>query len=309
MLRLIFNLSLVFTLLFAGCAEKSENKKDDNLTIVTTTGMIRDAVENIVKEKAEVKSLMGPGVDPHYYKATQGDLTDLKSADIIFYNGILLEGKMEGVLKKLASKKRVFAVSEKIERSRLRTVADFGGDEKTYDPHIWFDVSLWSEAVNFIGTTMAEQDPDNADFYKKNTTDYLATLNVLHQSTTEAIHSIPQDQRILVTSHDAFGYFGDAYGIEVEALQGISTVAEFGLKDITDMVDLITARNVKAVFVESSVSDRSIQAVISGCQDQGHDVKIGGTLFSDAMGEDGSPEGTYVGMVKHNVKTIFSALQ
>lgn len=294
-------------LLFGACKSKSP-AESDTITIVTTTGMIGDAVKNIVGDHATVITLMGPGVDPHLYKATQGDLNALRQADIVFYNGLHLEGKMQEVFDRLADEKPVFPVSASIPENRLRTVAKVSGIA-THDPHIWFDVQLWMFAVKEIGNKMAQEDPKNAAYYQEQTTKYLAQLDTLDKFVRETITAIPEQNRILVTSHDAFGYFGDTYGIKVKGLQGISTAAEFGLKDITDMVNLIIADNIKSVFVESSVSQKSIQAVVEGCNQKNHPVKTGGTLYSDAMGAAGTPEGNYIGMVTHNVTVMYEALK
>ena len=286
-----------------GCTADNEA---DGIQIVTTTGMIKDAAEHVVGEYAEVISLMGPGVDPHLYKASQGDITKLSQADIIFYNGLHLEGKMGEVFEKLAALKPVVPVAHEIPDSLLRTVPGFAG---AHDPHIWFDVSLWEHAVTAIVHTMQQQDSAHAEAYAANGKAYLKQLDSLHQAVKSAIATIPETQRVLITAHDAFGYFGDAYHIEVRGLQGISTVSEFGLKDRIDLTDFIIERKIKAIFIETSVSPRSIQAVVEGCREKGWEVKIGGSLFSDAMGAEGSPEGTYLGMVNANVKTIVEALK
>ncbi|MFY0605255.1 MAG: zinc ABC transporter substrate-binding protein [Cyclobacteriaceae bacterium] len=288
-----------------GCTPK-EQTKNGPLKVVTTTGMLYDAVLNIAKDKVEAQALMGPGVDPHLYKATQGDLEKLNKADLIIYNGLLLEGKLGEILEKLGKRKAVYAASSSIPESELLGSVQY---ENAFDPHIWFDVELWSMAVNEISTALIKEDPENAEFYKKNTREYLKLLDELHMWVQAEISSIPEKQRILVTAHDAFRYFGRAYDIQVEGLQGISTVSDFGLRDISQLTELIISRNIKAIFVETSVSDKSIKAVLNGCIEKGHDVSIGGYLFSDAMGEFGTEEGTYLGMVKSNVVTITQALK
>lgn len=303
-MRLIYS-ALVFILLLSGCSSKEKNEAQQKLKIVTTTGMIRDAVLNIAGDKAEVTALMGPGVDPHLYKATQGDLKKLTEADIIFYNGLHLEGKMGEVLEKLGRTKPVVAIASTIPPGRLREVEGFEG---ITDPHIWFDVSLWKEAVKAIHTFLVEFDAPDRPYYDSSSAVYLTRLDSLHAAVQKNILTIPEEQRVLITAHDAFGYFGDAYGIEVRGLQGISTVSEFGLRDVTDLVDFIIQRKIKAIFVETSVSERSINAVLEGCRNKKWNVRIGGSLYSDAMGEEGTPEGTYIGMVHANVKTIKEAL-
>ncbi len=306
-MRKIIEVVIVF-LIVAGCNSKKQESGDEKPYIVTTTGMIADAIKNIAGDKATVVSLMGPGVDPHLYKASQGDLTELRKADIVFYNGLHLEGKMQEIFNQLAADKPVFAITAELEETKLRNVAMVSGIN-THDPHVWFDVLLWSDCVKLIGKKLAETDISNADFYKSNTDIYLEKLKVLDSEIRNKIASIPVSNRILITSHDAFGYYGRAYAIDVRGLQGISTAAEFGLKDITDMVNMIIAYKVKAVFVESSVSEKSINAVMEGCKQKGHIVKPGGTLFSDAMGAANTPEGNYIGMVTHNTNIIYEALK
>jgi manganese/zinc/iron transport system substrate-binding protein len=305
MRRFLGFLLLCFSVLFAACSADKAEDKNQKLKIVTTTGMIGDAVKNIVKDSAEVITLMGPGVDPHLYKATQGDLQRLNDADIIFYNGLHLEGKMGEVLEKISRMKAVIAVAESLDSSRLKTDPAY----QAYDPHVWFDVSMWADVTEYIGQQMQELDTANAAYYQKNTQQYVQDLEALHLEVKERIQQIPKEQRILITAHDAFAYFGRAYDIEVKGLQGISTISEYGLKDITKLVDLIVERNIKAVFVETSVSERAINSVVEGCQNRGHDVKIGGALYSDAMGAKGTEEGTYTGMVRANVNTIVEALK
>lgn len=288
----------------AGCQPKeTKNKK---LTIVATTGMIGDAANLIAGTHADVITLMGPGVDPHLYKATHGDLENLTKADLILYNGLHLEGKMGEVFEKLGRTKPVVAVSGGIDTAQLRKIPGF---DNTFDPHIWFNVALWKSAVQEIGLALKKQDPTHAETYQLNLDTYLLKLDSLHKSTRDSLATIPRENRILVTAHDAFGYFGDAYEVEVHGLQGISTMSEFGLKDITDLTTFIIDRKIKAIFVESSVSPRSIEAVVKGCQEKGWEVRIGGSLYSDALGAADTPAAHYDGMVSANVKTIIRALR
>jgi manganese/zinc/iron transport system substrate-binding protein len=295
---------LVVLILLTACQPKAKDKQPERLMIVTTTGMIADAVKNVTGESADVVALMGAGVDPHLYKATQGDLQKLTDADIIFYNGLHLEGKMAEVLEKLGRTKTVIAVTESIAENKLRLIT-----EDIHDPHIWFDVKLWKEAVKAIEKTLIKVDSTKQSLYQVNTQRYVSQLDSLDLAVAEQILTIPETQRVLITAHDAFGYFGDAYAMEVKGLQGISTVSEFGLKDVTALVDFIISRKIKAIFVETSVSEKSINAVIEGCKDRDWPVSIGGSLYSDAMGEANTPEGTYIGMVSKNVSTIVSALR
>jgi manganese/zinc/iron transport system substrate-binding protein len=295
--------------LFASCTQvesKGAMQPGERMQVVTTTSILKDAVQNIVGDAADVEAVMGSGVDPHLYKATQGDLNKLTDADVIIYNGLHLEGKMGEVLEKLARFKTVVAGTAGIPERELRRSPQF---QDSFDPHVWFDVQLWQQAVRHISQELQKKDPANADLYQQNTEAYLKQLDELHQWVSRQIGSIPEKQRILITAHDAFGYFGDAYSIQVRGLQGISTMSEFGLQDVSSLVSFIVQRKIKAVFVESSVSPKSIEAVIVGSKQRGHRVKVGGTLYSDALGEDGTPEGTYIGMVHHNVNSIVSSLK
>lgn len=295
-------------IIMMGCGQPQAQERNVNekIQIVATTGMIQDAVANIAGDRADVVALMGPGVDPHLYKATHGDLKRLTEADVIFYNGLHLEGKMGEVFEKLSRIKPVVAVGEQIPKVRLRKVPGFQG---AYDPHIWFDVQLWKEAVAGISDFLQKYDTAQRDAYRLRADVYMKRLDSLHAAVKNSLQEIPVEQRVLITAHDAFGYFGDAYNIEVKGLQGISTLSEFGLRDVTGLVNFIISRKVKAIFIETSVSQKSIEAVVEGCREKGWDVKIGGSLFSDAMGNAGTPQGTYTGMVTANVKTIVDSLK
>ncbi|MBD3754776.1 MAG: zinc ABC transporter substrate-binding protein [Gammaproteobacteria bacterium] len=273
------------------------------LNVTVTTGMIADLTENIGGEDVQVTALMGSGVDPHLYKATQGDLRRLTKADLVLYNGLHLEGKMQDIFDKLARKKPVFAVSDHIAETRLIRHG------AAHDPHIWFDVQLWIEAGKRITEILVKQDPEHAKAYQQRAQNYLNKLAELDSWVQQQIQLIPQQKRILITAHDAFGYFGKAYGLNVMGLQGISTAAEFGLQDIKQLKDVIVANHIHAVFVESSVSPRFIESLVKGVAAEGHQLNIGGELFSDAMGLAGTPQGTYIGMVRHNVDTIVGALK
>lgn len=272
------------------------------LKITTTTGMIADLVENIAQDKAQVQALMGVGVDPHLYKATQGDMRKLARADIIFYNGLHLEGKMQAIFDKMARKKTVIAVTESLPKTALIH------HDALHDPHVWFDIALWQQVADKVAEVLMDQDKSNADFYRQNLADYQLKLNQLNQWVKAEINKIPQANRVLITAHDAFGYFGQAYGLEVMGLQGISTAGEFGLQDIKRLKEVIVARDIKAVFVESSVSPKFIESLVKGVQAEGKNLVVGGELYSDAMGIKGSETGHYIGMVKHNVNTIRNGL-
>ncbi|MFD0714712.1 metal ABC transporter solute-binding protein, Zn/Mn family [Paenibacillus sp. GCM10027626] len=306
---LAFLLALCVAALAAcGNKENTPAAKEGQIKITTTVGMITDVVEQVGGEHVKVTGLMKAGVDPHLYKASQGDIQKLDEADVIFYNGLHLEGKMVEIFEKMAKKKTTVAVSDDIDHSTLRTGAENGMDTE-YDPHIWFNVKHWMKATETIRETLVKFDPDHADDYKKNAEAYLAQLKQLDEEVAEQIKTIPEGSRVLVTAHDAFGYFGDAYGMQVMGLQGMSTASEAGTKDVTDLRDFIVEHHIKAVFIESSVPRKAIDAVIQGAKEKGHQLEIGGELFSDAMGEEGTVEGTYIGMVRHNVNTIVKALK
>lgn len=301
--HLILSLSILLALTSCGSEKESDSQK---LNVVTTTGMIADVVKNVGGDSLQVTALMGPGVDPHLYKATQGDLGRLQQADIIFYNGLHLEGKMGEVFEKLERIKNVVPVSQSIDSTYLLDSPIYQG---TYDPHIWFDVSLWLQTIDVVTEELIKQSPEHEKYFLKNADRYRLELEALHEWCVTEIEKIPAEKRILITAHDAFSYFGRAYGIEVRGLQGISTLSEFGLKDRVDLINFIVDRKIKAVFVETSVSQKNINAIVEGCKQKGHDVVIGGSLFSDAMGATGTPEGTYQGMVRANVKTIVESLR
>ena len=273
------------------------------LNIVTTTGMISDLTQNIGGKHVQVTALMGTGVDPHMYKATQGDLRRLVNADIILYNGLHLEGKLQEIFEKMARKKPVFAISTLISDDQLIY------HDNSPDPHIWFDITLWQKASERVLQVLIAEDPSNQTQYKQNAQVYLEQLQQLHQWVKTEMQTIPKSRRILITAHDAFGYFGRAYDIKVLGLQGVSTASEFGLQDLRQLKQIIVKNHVQAVFVESSVSPRFIQALVKGVEAEGHSLTIGGELYSDAMGLSNTPEGTYIGMVKHNVSTIVNALK
>jgi len=276
------------------------------IEIVATTGMIGDIAKNLGGERVKVKTLMGAGVDPHLYKPTPADVRALQDADLVFYNGLHLEGKMSDVLERVGEKKTVVAVAGNIPEAQL-LLADAA--TKTHDPHVWFDVSKWMIATETAKRALIKFDSKGTKTYTDNATKYMAELRDLDNKTRREIATIPKAGRVLVTAHDAFRYFGRAYRIEVEGLQGISTATEVSVRDVSRIVDLLVKRRIKAVFVESSVPKRTVEAVVQGCRARGHEVKIGGQLFSDAMGPEGTPEGTYIGMVSANVKTIVGALK
>lgn len=293
---------LACALVLLGCA--GAPSASDKVRVTATTGMVADIARYVGGEHVEVTALMGPGVDPHLYKASEGDISKLQNAQIIFYNGLNLEGRMGDILVKMARNKPTVPVSERIAEELLMDDGDGNAD-----PHIWFDASIWIQTVAIVRDSLTEVDAKNKESYHRNAEAYLRDLEELHAYAQEQLAQIPAEGRVLVTAHDAFGYFGRAYDVEVVGLQGISTDAEYGLADVEGLVSMLVDRQIKAVFVESSIPKRSIEAVVEGAKALGHDVVIGGELFSDAMGEEGTPEGTYVGMFRHNVDTIVSALK
>lgn len=300
---------MMFTILvFSGCSsDESAAAEEGRLNVVTTTGMIRDVVENIGGDYVEATELMGPGVDPHYYTASQGDMRALENADLILYNGLHLEANMENVLEGLGRQQTVVAVTRDIQEADL-LLAEEDEDEE-FDPHVWFDVQLWITVTETIRDVLMEMDEENAEVFMENAANYIAELEELDAYVREQIATIAEESRVLVTAHDAFNYFGEAYGMEVFGLQGLNTAAEFSTNDVVTLRDYLIERNISAVFIESSVPTRGIEAVIEGASELGHEVQIGGELLSDALGEEGTDASTYIGMIRHNVDTIVNALK
>ena len=293
-----------------GCSKEAApeaKRSSGKIQVVTTTTMVSDLVRQVGGDKVEVQGLMGPGVDPHLYKALASDITKLQGAEVIFYNGLLLEGKMQDVFAKMArTKKHVYPVTEAIPQDRLLEPPEFSGH---YDPHVWFEVPLWAKCMDVVVHGLSEYAPQHKDYFEKQGKAAQAKMQALHQWAVSRAGELPMEKRILITSHDAFNYFGRAYGFQVVGLQGISTVEEANMASMVKMVEFIKKNNVKAIFVESSVAQQAIRRI---SQDAG--VTIGGELFSDAMGTPGQIEksydlGTYEGMIKHNLNTIVDALK
>jgi manganese/zinc/iron transport system substrate-binding protein len=290
----------------AAGAAGGETAREYPYRITATIGMVADIVRQVAGDRGEVTAIIGEGVDPHLYVPTRSDVAALMEADIVFYSGLLLEGKMTDTLIKVARGGRpVHAVTELVDESALLAPEKFGGH---FDPHLWMDVSGWMQAVDAVTGALAEFDPAGRDGYRQRAAGYRTTLAELHDYGVNAIGSIPERQRILVTAHDAFNYFGRAYGLEVEGIQGMSTESEAGLDRINRLVDLLVTRQVGAVFVETTIADRNVRALIEGAAARGHAVEVGGELFSDAMGPPGTYEGTYAGMLDHNITTVARAL-
>lgn len=300
-LNVIFLALILITTMHCGRAGHDD---DGRPYVVATTGMIRDAAEQLSGDLFRVDGIMGPGVDPHLYRATPADIRRMEQADLLLYNGLLLEGRLAEILDRIGS--RSYAVADAVPDTLLMAPYEYGGN---YDPHIWFDVSLWQYVVRGIAEQLIELSPSDEQKILLRLTEYLAELDELHQYVAEQIASIPEDRRVLITAHDAFGYFGRAYNIQVEGLQGISTASEYGLQDVRLMRDLIIERRIPAIFIESSVSSRSIESLIAGTKERGFNVRIGGELYSDALGEYGTEQGTYTGMVRHNVNQITETLR
>ena len=296
--------ALLALLLLAGC-QGDRQTETGKLRVVATTGLIGDAVRQVAGDQVELDVLMGPGVDPHLFSASEGDVARLQQADLIFYNGLLLEAQLASVLQRLGERKPAVAVAEQLDPDLLLDA----GVEGEFDPHLWFDLTLWQQVVEVIADQLAAADPANAASYQSNASAYQAELATLHAYVLDRTASIPARQRILVTAHDAFRYFGRAYGFEVHGLQGTSTVAEAGTADLRALADLIVQKEVPAIFVENSVPVRTVEAVQAAVRDRGHQVVLGGELYSDALGAPDSDGATYVGLIRHNIDTIAAALR
>ncbi len=294
---------LIFALVACGSTASNQQNNDRKLNVVTTIGQITDIVQQVGGDHITVTGLMGPGVDPHLYQASEGDVERLVEADLIFYNGLFLEAQMEDVFEQMGDK--AVAVSSGVSEGQL---LDWDAYENAYDPHIWFEVPLWMEAVKTVQDTLAERDPDNAQAYQENAEAYLAELEELHTYILEQVEAVPEEQRVLITAHDAFEYFARTYTFEVAGLQGISTASEASTADVQDLADFVVERQIGAIFIESSVPRRTVEAVQAAVQAKGFEVEIGGELFSDSIGAPDTPEGTYIGAVRHNIDTIVGAL-
>lgn len=296
-------LLLVLAITIFNC--KNEQKPNGKLNVVTTTSMITDLVKNIGGDHINLQGLMGSGVDPHLYKASEGDVSKLANADIIFYNGLHLEGKLVEVFEKMKTIKTI-AISDALDKSTLIGSEYFASN---YDPHIWFNLDYWIQATNFVVNKLSEAVPEQKSAFETNGKNYIKQLQTLKTTIKTAIETLPKENRVLVTAHDAFNYFGKSFDFEVVGLQGISTATEAGVQDVQKLSSFIIEKKVKAIFVESSVPKRTIEALQAAVNSKGHDVTIGGSLYSDALGNAGTTEGTYIGMFEYNVNTIVNALK
>ena len=275
------------------------------LNVVATTGMIADTAQIVGGERVSVQGLMGPGVDPHSYRQTRSDIVALTRADLVLWHGLYLEAQMEDFFGDLSRKRRVEAVAEDIPSNLLIAHEDYEG---RFDPHVWMDPTLWARVVARITETLTDSLPEGKEDFAANAAAFMKELDALDAYSRELLGKLQPDQRVLLTAHDAFGYFGEAYAFDVIGIQGISTESEAGLNRISELVSELVARDIRAVFVETSVSDRNVRALVEGAAARGHEVTIGGSLFSDSMGVPGTYEGTYLGMIDHNVTTIARAL-
>ncbi|KZB51020.1 metal ABC transporter solute-binding protein, Zn/Mn family [Thalassospira xiamenensis] len=275
------------------------------IDVVATTSMIADAARQVAGDRAKVTALMGPGVDPHSYRQTRSDIAAMARADLVLWHGLYLEAQLEEFFLDLEKRRNVVAVGEAIDKSKLLSHAEYKG---RYDPHVWMDPKLWETVVLAVRDALIKTDPEGEATYRANADKHIADIEKLITYMQSVTKTVPEKSRVLLTAHDAFNYFGRGYDFEVMGIQGISTESEAGLRRVEELVDTIVDRNIAAVFVESSVPERNVRALIEGAAARGQKVEIGGTLFSDAMGEPGTYEGTYIGMIDHNATLITRAL-
>lgn len=304
----LLSLALAIVLLLASCSVTTKPETDDNfLQVVATTTMLADLSRIIGGESVAVTGLMGPGIDPHLYQASAGDVERLQAADVVIYNGLHLEGKMGDIFDGLANQgSAIIRIADGIDPGNLLVSED---DNSLPDPHIWFDVSLWKEAARTVADGLAQADPDHQADYQNRLEAYLEELDQADDYIKQRTNELPEDKRVLVTAHDAFQYFGQAYGFEVRGLQGISTEAEAGTGDVKALADYIVEHQIKAIFIESSVPPKTIEALQAAVQAQGFAVNIGGELYSDSLGDAASGTETYIQTIKANIDTIVDALK
>ena len=299
--RLLNSALLAMAVVPTGCRSTDWQTSDSlgRVRIVATTGMIADLVRHIGGDRVVVEQLINRGIDPHLYRPCTDDVRSIVRADIVFFNGVKLEGRMGDVLSNKISNNLRVPVCERIQSIEVSELED---------PHCWMDVQLWMDVAKIIEATLVEFAPEDASIFNANAKSLLAELAALDENAKRWIASIPESQRVLISSHDAFQYFGRRYGIQVEGLQGISTSSEAGLKRVEELVDMLVRLRVPSVFIESSVPEKGVRSLIEGASRKGWDVKMGGTLFTDSMGEEGTDQGTYIGMMNHNFRTITQAL-
>lgn len=301
------NFLLYFILFLLGSCSLTDENDSGKIRVVTTTSIVTDIVKNIGGDKIEVSGLMGAGIDPHLYKASEGDVMKLANAEMIIYGGLHLEGKLVDVFSKIERLgKHPVDLGATIPEHFLHRSKDFGGN---YDPHVWFNVELIKIESKSVAEAFKKYDSINADYYQANLDAYLVKLDDLQAEIIEMVQTLPKESRHLVTAHDAFGYFGDAYGFKVIGLQGLSTATEAGVKDMRRVSDYIVKHHIKSIFIESSVPVKTIEALQMAVRSRGHQVNIGGMLYSDALGNEGEEEGTYIGMMRYNVKSIIDGLK
>jgi len=297
---------LLIILTVACLAPWARAEATTDLKVVTTTGMIKDLVANVAGNRVEVTCIMKEGVDPHMYQPTAADVRKVLAADLVFANGLHLEGRMSEVFEKSRNiGKQVVIISDEVPVDRLLDSAEYPGQ---HDPHIWHDVNAWATGIPVVVEALVTIDPAGEAHYRANARIYAERLAALDGYVTWVMGTVPKNQRVLITAHDAFSYFGKAYAVKVRGVQGITTESEAGINDINQLVDFIVEHRISAVFIESSVSERNVQALIEGASSRGQEVKVGGILYSDSMGAPGTWEGTYEGMIEHNVNVISSSL-
>jgi len=300
-------IALIALVIFSCKKEVQKDLNNEKLKVVATTSQVADLIKEIAGDLVVLEGLMGPGVDPHLYKASEGDVAKFYNADVIFYSGLHLEGKLEDVFEKMRHQgKKTIAVSDAIPIAKLISSADFAS---SYDPHFWFSIDYWKKATNYVSGELSKLDIKNKKIYADNAKAYIEKLIQLDENNALKLKHLAEGKRILVTAHDAFAYFGKAYGFEVVSLQGLSTATEAGVQDVQRISNFIIKHNIKAIFIESSVPVRTVEALQAAVKSKGHQVEIGGTLYSDALGNTNTVEGTYIGMYEYNMKTIINALK
>ncbi len=297
----------LITIFLNSCSNQNQSSSDGKLNITATTTLLTDLAKEIGGDQVNITGLMGPGIDPHLYQASAGDVTKLQEADIVIYNGMHLEGKMGDVFASLREQGRnIICIEDGIDSSNLLEDEENPG---FYDPHIWFDVSIWKEAAEYVSSQLSSIDPDSVKSYAENLENYLIELDELEEYIRNRVDEVPKNQQVLVTAHDAFGYFGNAYGFDVIGLQGISTAAEAGTADVSNLAEFITANQIKAIFVESTVPPKNIEALQAAVVARGFEVEIGGQLYSDSLGDESSGQDTYIQTFRTNIDTIVDGLK